>query len=503
MTKLIICCDGTWSTPERKDRGVAAPTNVVRLYNAVVEDAGQRRYYHPGVGADGAWWDKAVAGGTGAGLDRNIQSAYRWLCDNYTPGDDIFLFGFSRGAFTVRSLVGFINCCGLLDGRAAQPDNLWQGIERLFQKGYRQRAEAHGIWAKLGWRFHALPPGATRLPVRFLGVWETVGALGIPDSLAALKMLDNPRKHSFHDTRIGTNVQTARHAVAMDEMRQSFQPTLWTNTGEHQDAVQKWFPGVHSDVGGGYYEAGLANGALQWMVDEAAAAGLRFRVGMLQQVRPNYLDMMHDSCTGAFTLLPTQPRSVPSLLRLAEFHDSALLRHRDPPIHQSPYREAHFAPDGRTIEVYARQQWNATGVWLEAGTKYHFAAKGEWLDGTLASGPAGMDDGHFELRSLAHIAGDALGVIEEWFRRATDEHAIDLRFTRRHEDMPWFCLVGCIANGGGADHEGAVLPHEAFMIADGCHYTPQRSGYFYAYANDAWNCYGNNRGKIDVTVAPA
>ncbi len=494
MTRLIICCDGTWNTPDQKDRGVAAPTNVVRLYNAVVEDAGQRRYYHPGVGADGTWWDRAIAGGTGTGLDRNIVSAYRWLCDAYRPGDEIWLFGFSRGAYTVRSLVGFVNCCGLLDGAASPPDELWQRIDRLFRQGYRQRLEAHGIWAKLGWQFHAAPP------IRFVGVWDTVGALGIPDSLAFLNLLDDPAQHSFHDTRISTNVQTARHAVAMDELRQSFQPTLWTNTDEHPDVVQQWFPGVHSDVGGGYYEAGLANGALHWMLTEAQAAGLRLRDGMLRQVRPDHHDMMHDSCTGPFTLLPTQPRSVPSLQGEHAFHVSALARHRDPPIHQCPYREPHYAPDGRTIEVYARQRWNATGIWLEAGTKYRFSSTGAWLDGTLSSGPAGMGHEQFDLRSLAHMAGNALGAVEEWFRNATGNQAADLRFTRRHEAMPWFALVGCIANGGGADGQGNVVPHEAFLIGTGCDYVPQRSGYFYAYANDAWNCYENNRGKVDLVV---
>ena len=118
MTNIVICCDGTWNTPDQLDKGVPAPTNVVRLYNALAttdaQGAPQDSYYHPGVGTSGKWWDKAVGGGTGAGLDQHIKSAYQKLCYSYTPGANIYLFGFSRGAYTVRSLCGFIARCGLL-----------------------------------------------------------------------------------------------------------------------------------------------------------------------------------------------------------------------------------------------------------------------------------------------------------------------------------------------------------------------------------------------------
>ena len=498
MTRLVVCCDGTWGTPDRKDRGVAAPTNVVRLYNALVEDGGQRRYYHPGVGAEGSWWEKAIAAGTGVGLERNIQSAYRWLCDNYSPGDDVYLFGFSRGAYTVRSLVGFINLCGLLDGRARQPGDVWETIELLFREGYRAGIDQRAAWRGKGWQF--LDSAHERLPIRFVGVWDTVGALGIPDAMALLNLLDDPRKHRFHNTSLSRNIRTARHAVAMDELRQSFQPTLWTNTAEHPDCLQKWFPGVHADVGGGYYEAGLANGALQWMLEEAQQAGLALQPSMLAQVTPNYHDMMHDSCTGPFSLLATQPRSVPSLLREELFHESALRRHREPPIHQCPYRQPHFAPDGSTIQVYAQQQWNATGLWLEAGRTYRFSAHGEWLDGSVRCGPTGAEVGHRQIGELRHLAGQALGKLEDWLRTTTGNPGADIAFTRRHEDMPWFCLVGCIANGGESDRPGEARAHEVFAVGRGCDYMPRRSGYFYAYANDAWNCYGNNRGVIELTV---
>lgn len=127
MRRLIVCCDGTWNTPDQEHDGVPTPTNVVRFQNAFAEEGekdGQKvpqlRYYHPGVGTEGSWWEKALGGGVGVGLSKNIMSAYKWLSSEYQAGDDICLFGFSRGAYTVRSLSGMICSCGPArsDGRA-------------------------------------------------------------------------------------------------------------------------------------------------------------------------------------------------------------------------------------------------------------------------------------------------------------------------------------------------------------------------------------------------
>lgn len=503
MKNIVICCDGTWNTPDEKDHGVPVPTNVVRLFNALADaDAQgtrQHRYYHPGVGTDGAWWNKLVDGGTGRGLDRNIMSGYRELCDFYEPGDSIFLFGFSRGAYTVRSLGGLIAHAGLLDASDVAEPELWQRIERIFDKGYRRKSETRADWGKLGWKFRNAAKQA--VPIRFLGVWDTVGALGIPEDMALLNLLGQLQDHTFHDTALSLSIQTARHAVALDEMRASFQPTLWTSSGG--DAKQVWFAGVHADVGGGYRETGLSDIALQWMIDEATQCGLAFAPGMLAQIRPDHRDVLHDSCCGAFALLPTQPRSAPQLAAGADIHPLAIQRQTDPPIHQCPYRPARaFAKaTPASLDVFALQSWNATGVWLDAGKTYQFTAAGEWLDGGLKCGPEGTPDSHFQLGKIADMAGTVLGKAEEMFRKATGNDAADFRFTRRHENMPWFCLVGAIANGGGADAKGHLEPHESFVIGKGCRYTPRKSGYLYAYANDAWNCYGNNRGRVALTIS--
>jgi uncharacterized protein (DUF2235 family) len=498
MVNLVVCCDGTWNDPTQKDNGVLAPTNVVKLYNAALDSDEQKRYYHPGVGVGNSWWDKAVGGGTGTGLSRNIMSAYRWLCENYEPGCAIYLFGFSRGAFTVRSLIGFMNCCGLLRTAQLGVDEVWPAIDKLYERGYRQRADIGLLREEIGEsKFHNA--AKKLIPVRFVGVWDTVGSLGIPDYFGLLNAVFDLRDNNFHDTRLGRNVRTARHALAMDEMRESFQPTLWTDVPEGADVKQQWFPGVHSDVGGGYQQCGLSDGALQWMLEEAKAAGLQVRHGVEAQIKPNALDILHDSCEGFFSMLPTQPRAVPSLLERRHFHPSALQRHEVPPLTQAPYRMPHRSADGRGIDIFARQQWNLTGIWLEAGKTYRFKARGQWLDASISCGPAGADDGHFQTGELAYAFGDLLGQVRRAFRKMTGNENADLKFTRRHEDVDWFCLTGAIANGRGVVGANA-MPHEYFTIGDGCTYVPQEDGYLYAYANDAWNCYGNNKGSVELTV---
>jgi hypothetical protein len=504
MKNIVICCDGTWNTPDQMEQGIPVPTNVVRIFNAVADVDGtgtpQHKYYHPGVGTSGSWWDKAIEGGTGRGLDRNIMSAYRELCDYYESGDRIFLFGFSRGAYTVRSLCGLVAKCGLLDTSGLKEPQIWERIERVFQQGYRRRTEDQHSWRGVNWAFHQLPEKS----IHFLGVWDTVGALGIPDDMALLNLLDNLRDYDFHDTDLSPAIQTARHALALDEMRASFRATLW-NAQPGQDARQLWFPGVHADVGGGYLETGLSDTTLMWMVHEAGQCGLAFTPDMLSQIEPYFQGVMHDSCTGAFALLATRPRSAPRIVAgNPDISEAALKRQTNPPITQCPYREVKELNPAQsiTLDIYAREQWNDTGIWLEAGQAYDFAASGEWMDDSIKCGPEGTADGHFQLAELAHVAGRGLGHLERWFKKLSGNRSADFRFTRRHEDCPWFSLVGAVANGGGHDAKGHRVPHEHFLIGGGrLKWKPSRSGYLFAYANDAWNCYGNNRGRVRLAVS--
>jgi len=502
MKRLIVCCDGTWNTPDQTDGGVPAPTNVVKLYNCVTEgDVGgveQVKYYHPGVGTDPGLLSRAAGGGLGLGLDRNIMSAYRFVAENYAPGDEIYLFGFSRGAYTVRSLGGMIGRCGLLATDGLDEATVWSGVQDLFDNVYRKQATPK----RQGWKFRPLPDGATKIPIRFLGVWDTVGALGIPDDMALLNLLDGFRDRSFHDTDLGTGVQTARHAVAIDERRASFQPTLWTNVGADRDVRQLWFPGVHSDVGGGYADTGLSDAALQWMIEEAGGVGLTFEGNLVAQIVPRHHGTLHDSLTGPFALLPTKPRCAPCLANGADLHGSATDRYRNPPINQAPYRRTRILERGKPVplDVFAADPWNDTGLYLEAGVTYEMTATGEWLDKSIPTGPAGSNDGNFHVGELVHLVGSAIGQAETLFKYLTKNESADFIMTKRHEKLPWFCLVGAVANGTGVDPHGKPIPHETKEIGNGCTWTPEKSGYLYAYANDAWRFYGNNKGRVRLTV---
>lgn len=514
MGNLIVCCDGTWNTPGDKEGVVPSPTNVVKLYNALAAgDAGgaeQQRYYHPGVGTEDSLLGRLAGGGLGDGLDQNIMSGYRWLAGKYRPGDRIWLFGFSRGAYTVRSLGGMISRCGLLDASAPDLDDkaIWAMVNELFA-AYRKKKTLKPTARR---RFHNTPDGAMpngTMDIHFLGVWDTVGALGVPDDVALINLIDDPAKHSFHDTALSLKVAHARHALAIDETRQSFMPTLWTNIEDRPTVKQVWFPGVHSDVGGGYAHCGLSDGALKWMIEEAQDLGLVFRDRVIEQVRPDARGLLHESCIGVFARLKTRPREIPRIARDAvdkgRLHSSALDRHLYPPLDQGDYWPTQAPSPGKPVQVsvYARERWNATGLFLEAGKAYRFTAEGEWLDGSIACGPDGTADGRFEVGEIVHLAGALFGEAEALFKRLTRNQQADFFGTRRQERFPWFSLVGTVANGWRPGDDRNTLPHQTFLIGSEATFTPLLDGYLHCFANDAWHFYDNNRGSVRLTVSVA
>lgn len=504
---LIVCCDGTWNTPEQREGGLPCPTNVVKLHNLSLEDESQRRYYHPGVGTNGGVFDKVLGGGVGVGISQNIKSAYEWLCRNYATGDRIFLFGFSRGAFTARSLGGFVARCGLLDLSSLTDAEAWDHVAYVYDKGYRP-PKPPTKWPK-GYSFIPGPLVGGKVDIHMIGVWDTVGALGVPDDLVLLDQLfDDARKYRFHDTRLSPVVLHARHAVAMDEVRASFAPTLWDEGTERPadgSFKQQWFAGVHSDVGGGYAETGLSDGALKWMVDEAIAVGLKVNPALLAQVQPNPRGVLHDSASGVWELLRTLPRATPPLLpSLAGSVLSAQVieRHTVPPLSQAPYWPTRTLSVGDevTLDVFARPHWNATGIYLEAGATYGFSASGEWLDADIACGPDGPKKGVFQLGQIAQVFGNVLGELEQKYKDFTEKAGSDWWGTKRVESADWFQLIGMVANQPNADASGTPTEGEFILIGRQAIHTPSASGYLYGFANDAWKFYGNNRGKVSLTI---
>lgn len=296
MKRLVFCFDGTWN---RLD--AVHPTNVVLTAESVLPHAdgvSQVIFYDEGVGTDRG--ERLLGGLLGAGLTKNLADAYRFLIFNYTPGDHLFVFGFSRGAYSARSFVGLLLTCGVLERRSAahvadvietyrerplEGDSLEyarQRLGKLFSPSvcvsdmdYRWRCE----------NVESYGDARCIIEVKYLGVWDTVGALGLPRTFLISNFVN--RKYRFHDTCLDPRVEFARHAVAIDERRRTFAPTLWSNLGQlnfdrgkapdDADAPYQevWFPGTHGSVGGGGPIRGLSDQALDWIWDGARMAGLR------------------------------------------------------------------------------------------------------------------------------------------------------------------------------------------------------------------------------------
>jgi uncharacterized protein (DUF2235 family) len=271
MKRLVVCCDGTWNRPDHLDRGVAAPTNVAKIALALADEDGEAApqliHYQAGVGTRAG--ERLRGGALGIGLSRNVQECYRFVVDNYEPGDTIYLFGFSRGAYTARSTAGLIRNAGVL-----RP-----GHEHRIEEAYALYRDPHrdtepaGIASKLFRRTHSHDD----VFIEFVGVWDTVGALGIPLDIPGISS-----RWTFHDTTLSRYVLHAYHAVAIDERRGPFRPTLWTlkegdTRPEGTSLEQVWFAGVHCEVGGGYRDPELSEIPLLWMADKARERGLAFK----------------------------------------------------------------------------------------------------------------------------------------------------------------------------------------------------------------------------------
>ncbi|MFB9688062.1 DUF2235 domain-containing protein [Amycolatopsis plumensis] len=317
--RLVICCDGTWNSLRQP-----APTNVGQLQKVVApaDPAGteQRVYYHEGVGT-GKLWDRLIGGAFGVGLSANVQDAYRFVAENYEPGDELFFFGFSRGAYTARSTVGLIRNCGVL-----RPGELGR-LEEAYEL-YRARDRAtSGPESPRAREFRAKHAHEDRTPIRFVGVWDTVGALGIPLSGGRLIHLLNKR-WQFHDMELTSIVQAAFQALAVDEHRKSFVPAVWkpAKAANGQVREQVWFAGAHSDVGGGYRQPALSNLALRWMADRAEQCGLAFAEDAFGYLAArDELGEAHDSLNAFFRWFGSANRVIGGVDPATEFAGSCAL----------------------------------------------------------------------------------------------------------------------------------------------------------------------------------
>jgi uncharacterized protein (DUF2235 family) len=323
--RIVIACDGTWNRLDAR-----WPTNVVKAAQAILPAAPdgtvQIVYHLDGVGTGRGTgflarrWDRIAGGAFGEGLDRRLEEAYRVLVFNYTPGDELYFIGFSRGAFMARSLAGLTRCAGIVMRQAATaipqalalytrrdpkgrkstdepkpgeppvvgPDD---AVARSFRENYAHADE---------------PP-----PIAYIGVWDTVGSLGIPDQILLAKVLN--RGLGFHDLELSRRVGAARHAVSIDERRRNFLPSLWKNLDRlnadagHRRYLQAWFPGDHGAVGGGSDDSRLSDAAALWVLEGAEAAGLALDPVAVARLRSGC------DCTGR--LLDPDPGLVTRIMR--------------------------------------------------------------------------------------------------------------------------------------------------------------------------------------------
>jgi uncharacterized protein (DUF2235 family) len=289
MKRIVICCDGTWNKPDnQKDKDSDQPTgagsggdkkkiiplatNVVKLAEAVkpeaTDDRPQLLYYDPGIGTSGCWLRKLRDGATGHGLRDNILKAYHYLATVYEAGDELYFFGFSRGAFTVRRVAGLVRNCGIL-----RSDALDQ-IDRAY-KLYTSTADSSYPTEREATLFRRTYAVEEVTPIHFIGVWDTVGTRGNPLVFNwATQCLFEGR--NFHDSLLSSKVRYAYQALAIDERRLLFKATLWTKQPHagNQTLEQRWFAGSHCNVGGSYDVTGLSDIALNWLVGKARDCGL-------------------------------------------------------------------------------------------------------------------------------------------------------------------------------------------------------------------------------------
>jgi hypothetical protein len=354
--RLIVCCDGTWNWPESRRE-----TNVVRLVRALLPNDGntpQIVHYHQGVGT-GNFIDRAVGGGAGVGLTASVKACYGFLVDNYEAGDEIFIFGFSRGAFVARALSGAIGTLGMMR-KSEMPyfNDAWNWY-------WQDRATRDPcVLEKLA------PNRHRAVDVECLGVWDTVGALGIPGSRLCAQTF------AFHETELGRHVRHAFQALAIDERRGNFQPAVWVPfdpdraaqsrqfcahaaepqdfSGPFQVLKQVWFPGVHSNIGGGYPEHGMSDASFLWMLAQLDAHRLLGldRTCIIGALSPEPSQIyaggtMYNSRSFVWCLLGAPvPRPVCIISATEAIHESAWLR-----------REARAVPSRDCYKRERRLDW--------------------------------------------------------------------------------------------------------------------------------------------------
>lgn len=364
MTKNIaLFSDGTGQRG-----GVGYESNVWQLFHAIEHDETQLRCYGDGVGTEDFKLFKALGGGLGLGLGQNVRDLYTFLVRNYQAGDQIYLFGFSRGAFTVRLLAGMIARCGIID--IHHPDiNTEKDLNKLVKAAYCTYRE-RGYHKSRADRFRSIyshHPNEKQ-SIRFVGVWDTVDALGVPfDELR--EIIDRILHYSFKDKTLHPNIDFACHAVAINDERKTFHPIMWDEKNETSERIEQvWFTGVHSNVGGGYPKKELATVTLHWMMEQAKKQGLKIRAGEQEtvQAEADVTGKLYDSRSGLGAYYRYLPRNLETIRQSytngpLKIHPSALQR-----VEQASNNYSPFNLTANSIKTDGSASFDSNETWDKA-----------------------------------------------------------------------------------------------------------------------------------------
>ncbi|MFN4089317.1 MAG: DUF2235 domain-containing protein [Alphaproteobacteria bacterium] len=522
---IVVCCDGTGNRPEQEEEGSPATTNVWKIYRGLACDETQVTWYQAGVGSDtsttarqarrthrildavgaetgatvAATWSRVVQmveGGFGVGVSEGVIRGYAEIVRQYRPGDRIYLVGFSRGAFTARCIAGVISRAGVL-----RAENI-RYVPEVVQLYRMRETPADGL---------DLDPNLFHAGVRIevLGVFDTVAALGVPLWGWWFRVFPIWKNAPFA-TDPARSCRFVYHALAMDERRSQFFPTLFDPPGDEADTrlEQRWFRGAHADVGGGYAATGLSDIALGWMMDALERHGLRFRQDARADMRPDPLARVHDelSRNPSWKLFGSWPRwhpvpggeTGPHATRL---HESVAERAEKIQTRLGRPDMRRLLPGERTEFVTeAHREWDRTGFVVEQGATYRLTyLGGQWRDAeTPVSGPAGRRP----------VGGDV--------RRF-------LGFMRRLPAAEWMCLIATVAHPRRWEvtERGWRELFRYFFVTDPKELTEQlapigrdlekpgdavllrnetHGGLLHLFANDWWQTAGNNSGGIRLRI---
>ena len=513
--RIIVCCDGTWNDLEMR-----YITNVGRLVQALPsvgssngEDVAQLVFYDDGVGADSSGIRKLWQGSLGKGIDNLIYEAYRFISINYEDGDEICLFGFSRGAFTVRSVAGVIGRVGLVPRKYLK--QVPQALDFYRTKNANEQAQFKKDYS------------IKNPKVTLLGCWDTVGALGIPDKIPLLP-IDTilRRRYQFHDTKLGRHVERAIHAVAIDELRKEFQATLMEKELNNSTTklIQKWFPGDHCCVGGGSWgKRGLSNRCLVWLLEQATDMGI--------DLKPDW-SLLHDRTISdhsifvpnEMTLLYSKyDRPMPEeLVKWEDIDVTARMRWVEHPDYRPSNLKKRFAAElnaldydlrqpfseltelavneSADVRVFAKDKHNETKIKVTSGEKFMIKVSRVQV----------WQDGNFDPCDILGWSTDNKDKVPYVHGEKADINAIKgrlikgFRWKLLHPSSDWFELVMKI---GDTPFKGLTIDkpkheYESFEIR----FTAEASGELVFAANDLSSRnkfvdrYDNNEGWVWLKV---